>query len=1414
MARVFISHSSKNNAAAIALRDWIMAGGWDEAPFLDLDPERGITAGERWDKALHEAADRCEVVLFVVTRAWVESEWCLKEFHIAQKLNKRVFGVLVEDIPVSDLPASLTAEWQVVNLAAGKDHELFRAVLPDLSREEHVLFSRSGLARLKAGLDKAGLDPRFFPWPPKDDPNRSPYPGLRPLEAEDAGIFFGREAPTVTALDRLRGLRDAAPPRLFVILGASGAGKSSFLRAGLLPRLARDSANFLPLPVIRPETAVVTGANGLVSCLERAFRAGGLAVNRTDIEIAAYAGAPALLPWLTRLAETAREPESPGLPSLVLSIDQGEELFLAEGAGEALDFLAILRDLLLAETPSFIVIVTIRSDSYERLQTAEVLEGLRQETFPLPPMPRGAYQTVIEGPALRLKGAKRSLRIEPSLTEALLTDIEQGAGKDALPLLAFTLEWLYREFGSDGDLRVEEYESLGGIKGSIRAAVDAALKAADSDPTIPKDPVERMALLRRALIPALAGIDPETGAPRRRVAAMSEIPAHARELVECLVEARLLATDGAPGGATLVEPAHEALLRQWNVLQDWLQEDSAALAAFEGLRRAARDWNAKERSDAWLGHHAGRLEDAEALRRREDFASFVTPLENIYLEACRRLENERRNREFAEARKLAEAQTTIAQRTRIGLVTASVLLLLALGAAWYGFDRAREAREQSRVARTEAAEAEKQKVAAERQTAAALLNESISQAALSNLALDRGQPDDAVRLALAAWPRDGDDKRPQMRRVIDVLASALRLDRERLRLAGHGGTVHFAAFSPDDTRVVTTSADKTARLWDARTGNLVVALVGHGDAVHSAGFSPDGRRLVTASADRTARVFDAETGEFVVELRGHGDAVRSAAFSPDGTRIVTASADTTARIWDARTGKVVTELRGHDAAVHSAEFSPDGTRIVTASWDKTTRIWDARKGTLLGELAERRQLLNSAAFSPDGTRIVTASADNAARIWDAKTGKLLVELRGHGDTVRSAAFSPDGARVVTASADDSARIWDATTGKLLVGLDGHRNDLGSAAFSPNGTRVVTASADKTARIWDATTGAAFIELKGYGDTVFGAAYSPDGTRIVTASSDNVARVWDAKGDKAPSELWGHGDAVVAAAYSPDGARIVTASSDKTARVWDARTSKVLTELKGHGDMVRSAAFSPDGTRIVTASTDNTARIWDARTGAVLGELKGHEDMVYSAAFSPDGAQVLSASADNTAGVWDARTGKLLAKLKGHDDIVYSAMYSPDGACIVTASADKTARIWNAQTGKPLVELKGHADTVYDAEYSPDGTRIVTASSDKTARVWDARTGKVLTELKGHREAVRSAAFSPDGARVVTGALDRTARIWDISALDNDDAVAVACARLGNNTGLKDVAKRYGLEELKPICGVHKPAPIDWAKLVD
>ncbi len=679
MARIFISHSSLDNPQAIALRDWLVEEGWNDL-FLDLDPERGIAAGERWERALNKAARRCEAVLFLISNNWLKSKWCMNELTLARRLNKRLFGVVLEEgLAISDLPSDVTSTWQLVNLATGRDHKQFRVSLPITGEEEHVTFSLEGLSRLKSGLQRAGLHASYFAWPPEHDPQRAPYRGLKPLEADDAGIFFGREAPVIEAIDRLRGLREAAPPRLLVILGASGAGKSSFLRAGLLPRLVRDDATFLPFPVIRPERAAITGETGLINALAAAFEASNLKTPRADLRAAIEGGAEKLKPYLQALAQakvpTALEGEAPRKPPLLaLSIDQGEELFLAEATEEAKPFLLLLRDLLMSDKPAVTALFTIRSDNYERLQQAEELEGVHQEMLNLPPMPKGSYTEVIKGPLQRLEGTSRALNLDEALVQDLLSDIEAGGAKDALPLLAFTLERLYGEYHASGHLKLEHYDALGRIKGSIEAAVKRAFEAADKDARIPKDRQARLALLRRGLIPWLAGIDPNTGAPRRRVARLSEIPEEARPLIDLLVEQRLLSTDIAEDtGETTIEPAHEALLRQWGLLEGWLTEDAGLLTVLDGIKRAARDWAANGKTLAWLAHGEERYKATEGLMERPDLAALLEPADKNYLTACRNAEAVRLRKEQAAQRGRARLQRAV-----MAALVAVVIALLGI----------------------------------------------------------------------------------------------------------------------------------------------------------------------------------------------------------------------------------------------------------------------------------------------------------------------------------------------------------------------------------------------------------------------------------------------------------------------------------------------------------------------------------------------------------------------------------------------------------------------------------------------------------------------------------------------------------------------------------------------------------------
>lgn len=633
MSKIFISHSSLDNAKALAVGEWLKENGWDDF-FLDFEPDKGLTPGQRWQEALKDAGSRCDAVILLISPAWCDSTWCLEEFRLARGLGKRIFGVLIEATPLISLPSDLTREWQLGNLVDGNARKTITVYHDPLVPRQDISFSEVALTKLKRGLQQAGPRAPHFTWPPKDDPHRAPYRGLKALEAEDAAIFFGRDADIARGLDKLRFMRVQDVEQLFVILGASGTGKSSFLRAGLWPRLKRDDRHFLPLPVIRPARNAITGSSGLAASVQGTFEQLGQKRNLGDL-IEAFAqpsGLAGLLEELQALAQKQLGFEGDP-PTIVLAIDQGEELFNEDGREEAERLLALLGLMLtqagtadhtaLAARKRLLTIMALRSDTYERVQMVPTLSSVMHNLFDLRPLGREEIKVVIEGPARVMIDTGRKLIIEAQLTAQLLED---ARGLDTLPLLAFILEQLYLQYGSDGDLRLDEYHKLGGLRGAFEAAIAAAFQDPTRFPTIPANPEDRDRILRKAFIPLLVTIDQETENPKRRVAQWDGFPPQSYPLLERLIDARLLSRDkrgSAEQGVeqVAVEISHEALTRHWEQLKSWIDADRKFLLWHQRLNGGRREWEAhRRRAELLLRGQALREAEGWLTKRAEDFS--------------------------------------------------------------------------------------------------------------------------------------------------------------------------------------------------------------------------------------------------------------------------------------------------------------------------------------------------------------------------------------------------------------------------------------------------------------------------------------------------------------------------------------------------------------------------------------------------------------------------------------------------------------------------------------------------------------------------------------------------------------------------------------------------------------------------
>ena len=1415
MSRIFLSHSSADNRQAVALVQWLSEVRPELATeiFIDVGAETGLRPGQQWQDALRQASDRCEAVICLLSRNWASSDYCRLEYLLAENLGKQILVARLEDLGDTDI----TSKWQRCDLFAEGAHTEIA-----VAGGAPVRFNSAALDQLKKGIEGSGIGPEHFGWPPSGDRQRVPYRGWEPFEDIDAGVFFGRDAAIVRGTDELRAMRNSGVKSLFVVLGPSGSGKSSFLRAGLIPRLQRDDRHFRVLGIMRPERNPLTGDRGLAAAIDTARRALELSgapfgeikhacLNHPD-RVAELLG-DVRSAAAKRLADAGHDGAA---PSLVLPLDQAEELFSADASAEAEQFLTVIADLMRRLNTSdvgLIVAATIRTDRYEVMQSHAALDRIGTVLFSeLKPMPPGHFSQVITGPAARASHAGQQLTIAPDLVNRLLEDATEGA--DTLPLLALTLARLYADYATNGELTRAEYEAMGGMRRVVQTAVDEALSAD------PEQRSARLAALRAAFIPWLATINPDNDQPMRRVAQYGDLPEPSRALIDAFVEKRLLVKDRR-GDEVVVEVALESLLRQWNDLAGWLREERQNLVAADDIERAATAWHTHHDDPDWL-LTGTRLADAETLAAepgyRERLAQQPT---RDYLAASRLAENqklqeeeERRQEQLhhaeevaclaQEGQRAAEAHAAdLRRRSRILRAVLAATAIVALVAV-VGFVQANRAQRQAtREARDAlAAQLDTEASAAFSRVTAA---DSDIRALADTLAAQRLRSDPAAS-----------------RSAFYAATTALNTTRVIIPMPT---TVNTVAVSPDGHTLASASFNHTIRLWNltdpAHPTPLGQPLTGHTDAVNSVAFSPDGHTLASASGDDTVRLWNltdpAHPGPLGQPLRGHTGTVWSVAFSPDGHTLASGSLDDTMRLWNltdpAHPGPLGQPLTGHTGTVWSVAFSPDGHTLASGSNDHSVRLWNltdpAHPGPLGQPLTGHTDAVESVAFSPDGHTLASSGNDTHIRLWDltdpAHPGPLGHPLFGGTNAVLSVAFSPDGHTLASGGADFTVSLYNLTDRAhpgLRESLRGHTGAVSSVAFSPDGHTLASGSADSTTRLWNLDTA---LPLTGDTEPVFSVAFSPDGHTLASGSKDHSVRLWNLTDPAHPAPLGqpltGHTDAVSSVAFSPDGHTLASGSKDHSVRLWNltdpAHPTPLGQPLTGHTDAVMSVAFSPDGHTLASGSNDHSVRLWNltdpAHPGPLGQPLTGHTDTVMSVAFSPDGHTLASASFDRSVRLWNltdpAHPGPLGQPLTGHTGYVFSVAFSPDGHTLASASGDDTVRLWNltdpAHPGPLGQPLRGHSNAVFSVAFSPDGHTLASGSLDDTVRLWNltdpAHSGPLGPPLGG-LDPVNSVAFSPDGHTLASGSGDlfqlfTTVRLWPTPL---DATVANLCSKLTSN----------------------------------
>ncbi|MFC5819145.1 hypothetical protein ACFPUY_28950 [Nonomuraea harbinensis] len=1118
-----------------------------------------------------------------------------------------------------------------------------------------------------------------------------PYQGLAPFESGRAELFFGRTRATRDLLGRLR-RRLTDHGTVLLVSGASGVGKSSLLRAGLMPALAgsHDWPRLLVTPTARPFRA-------LAEAWARAFGGHPEEIERTLRD----------------------DPRPPG--RLVLVVDQFEELFtLVTDERERQAFVGALHAMA-ARPGGAAVIVGVRADYWERCAAyPHLAEAIQDGQVIVEPMTEPDLRLAITGPA-----AAAGLELEPGLVEIILAELRAGPsagdryGAAALPLLSQALRntWERREGRT---LTVRGYEESGRVRDSVRRTADEALGELP-----PEDRKAALRIFRRMMV-----ITPG-GRPARRAATLAELHAAASarpgERVAALLSAfagrRLLTLH-----EDSVEIAHDALLTAWPTLRQWLEPDLAAQEVYDRLLDAAGQWAENHRDPAFL-YRGPRLLAVQDSRPRwdRDPGSFPPPgptAESFVTASVR------------EARRVTRRRRLVMG----GLSALSVLALCAAGAAVAAADEAVRQRAVA-ISRQLAAQSE-------------VTGDATLSSLLAVAAWDIAPTDEARNRVLYAATRTGRGTLTGHAR--GVMALAFSPDGSAIATGSDDGTARLwdtasrrqlgapitrpkydcsdvrLAFSPDGRTLATACAGRV-RFYDVATRRELGRPLEHEAVVSALAYRPDGKTLVTGDFRGVVRQWDAATHRPHGPPMGRPDhgpelanIVREVTFSRDGT-VMAVARGRAVRLWDPVTSRPRGEPVARQAdTVLDVALSPDGATLATVSQGRTALLWDLASRERTGELKDRLAGFTAIAFSPDGTRIATAGGSGRTVLWDTAARRRLLTLADNVGVLECVAFSPDGTLLAAAGQDGVVRLADP---RIRQQIGTHVPARSAVALSPDGRTLAAGAAgekDPAIQLWDTATqrpAGPPMRPTGTRRSVATIEFTPDGRTLLTSGVDGL-RLWDVAGRR---ELAHDQTLDGVAELSPDG-RFAAVQVGQDIAFWDlARRGETGPRLRvpGHTDVVTGMAISPDGATLASAGFDERVRLFDVATRR---EIPGSPPaaaggLVNDLAFSPDGRTLAYTAADDAVRLWDVgRRRPAGIALINEDGATGALAFSPDGRILATGSAGGGVQLWDLRIHRRLgAPMTGHTGGVTDVAYGPDGASVATVGGDGAARLWNVRT---------------------------------------------------------------------------------------------
>lgn len=1308
MAYLFVSYQSADVEIARALHQYLSQKLGINI-FLSCDPEEGIPVGSKWPREVFERMQNAEAVVVLLSPSWMESRYCDDEYRLARYLDKPLFALVLhpEEETVETFLKTEIGRESYVSVDEAHTTEAFRALA-------HTV---------KTYMTAQQLTPFSFG-------GTNPYKGLLSYEAQDAAVFFGRDALRKKVVDGVGQMLHRGQ-KLYVLYGSSGTGKSSLMKAGVLPYLHyTDAGKKAILPVFVPAGSSLYTFVGMLSAYLQCTREEVLEMLKSGL--AQDDGFRELFAAI----ETRHFHLHGKLPEQILfCADQFELLFETNSQEKSsMSGLAhILSKILQKE--SACMLVTLRSDFLYAFQHSVFFESFKDRSMVrfevVHPMEPDKIVDLIKAPA-SLPELRGKLEVEDAFAEKIRSDLE--GLEDALPLLSLLLSNLFEIH--KGKLTAEAYQ-----KGMLADLVHAM---AEEEIAPWADNEEVMDALKEAFIGYLVRIDMHRRAVKVK-ALRKRLPSKALAPIDALVASRLLiGFSEGEGREKMVEIAHEALLRHWKRLSEWLDEEEAFLKLMQEIAQAHSIWQESGRKDdALLGSRALRKIEQdpqlEARIQKSEYGTYITKSLSL----------------FRKRRKV-----------RRGLLAGGFFAMTGLavfGNVQYLRARDSEKRLQDEIVRTRhnigrlfAQKAEH--FLEQNRTGYARLH--------------------AAYALLFLQPEVEGSSDP-----IDSMAGVLRCFNDVLvaYVSQSASDAYFRVTAKSDfSKVYVSTAYGGVFAANVRTGEQTPILTGknrHHGKIYDIALSGDESTLYTASEDRTVKIIDLAKGVIdtlpAVQKRG----VSSLVSAPKRRKLVCGSFDNTIVVWDLEKRTYTPfPCTCHNKPVRSLALSHDETTLFSASYDTTIGVYDFQKRILLYRLTGHTKKVNRVIVHPTrDDRIFSSSDDGTVREWEigAHEGKAIRTFSQKGTCLYDIRVTADGERLIASAQDNTISIWNLRSGVAESLLDAHRKAVSGIVVSPDSTTMVSVSWDGSIRYWDM---AYFLYRpkvqKGHHGKVTGLAASQSGM-FVTGGADGYVKYWDIQTQSVAKTFYGHTDAVYAIALFQGGTKAASASRDQTVRIWELsehlQAPVVLTRHKGR---VYTLATDASEHYLASGSQDGFVYVYDLQQPnfPVVFSAK-HTSDVYHVCFI--GKRYICTASDNAVHIWDMHQNSAVPLyVLPHNTKVYDIVYDAAGQVAYTCTAAGEIFQWKIDDAKGVLrrplQMKlfvGHKENVYALALSSDGKHLASASKDMTIKIWDIRTAVPQQTLTGHTDRIYHIAFTQKDKTLVSASWDTTVRLWNLVSPD-------------------------------------------------